>query len=157
MPAPLHVTLSQEEHANLQRARDHHAKPYVRERAAAILRVAAGQSARAVARAGCLKPRRVETVSSWVSAFRRGGVAGLQVAAGRGRKPAFSPSAPQSRGRPRRAGGSAASYPPPVGLATQSLVARRTGPGGRLVAPADQLGSLAPAAAAGADREARPA
>jgi len=102
MPRPLQVPLTAAEQAALQAARDHHAKPYVRERAAAILRVAGGQSARAVARPGCLKPRRVETVSRWVAAFRQGGVAGLQVAAGRGRKPAFPPSATSHRRRHTR-------------------------------------------------------
>ncbi len=117
MPVPLRLPLTEEERARLQQARDHHAKPYVRERAAAILRVAAGQSARAVARSGCLKPRRVETVSGWVSAFRQRGIAGLLVAAGRGRKPAPPPSAPRSRlrsQRPRGLGRGVASLAPPV-------------------------------------------
>jgi hypothetical protein len=43
MPCPLQVALTAAEQAALQTGRDHHAKPYVRKRAAAILRVAAGQ------------------------------------------------------------------------------------------------------------------
>ena len=73
MPRPLQVPLTAAEQAVLQTARDHLAKPSVRERPAAILRVADGQSARAVARRGCRHPRRLETVSGWVTALRRPG------------------------------------------------------------------------------------
>jgi transposase len=94
------LPLTAAERAQLADARDHHTKPYVRERAAALLKVAAGQSVRMVARAGCLKPRDPEAVGGWVRRFRQGGVAGLAVRPGRGRKPAFSPSArPASRRR----------------------------------------------------------
>ena len=95
MPAPLAVRLSPVQEAELREARDRHPKPYVRERAAAVLKVAAGASARAVARGGLLRPRRRETVAGWVARYLAGGVAGLLVAPGRGRKPAFSPLAPR--------------------------------------------------------------
>ncbi|HZC77395.1 MAG TPA: hypothetical protein VE258_06570 [Ktedonobacterales bacterium] len=67
MPRPLQLSLTSVERAALLGARDHHAKAYLRERAAAIVRVADGWSARAVARSGCRKPRRVETVGRWVA------------------------------------------------------------------------------------------
>jgi hypothetical protein len=76
----------------LRRARDCHRKPYVRERAAAILKVHAGQSANHVAADGLLRPHRPETVSAWIYRYLDAGLPGLSVKAGRGRKPAFSPS-----------------------------------------------------------------
>ncbi len=91
MPAPL--ALRPEQADELTHLRDHDPAPYVRERAAAILKVAAGQSLRAVARAGLLRPRRRETVAAWVQRYLAEGVAGLRIRPGRGRKPAFSPSA----------------------------------------------------------------
>ena len=97
MPAPLVVALRPEQIRELERLRDHDPTPYVREKAAAILKVAAGQSLRAVARAGLLRPRRRETVAAWMRRYLAEGAAGLRVRPGRGRKPAFFP--------PRRGGG----------------------------------------------------
>lgn len=102
MPAPLALELTADQRQELTRARDHDPTPYVRERAAAILKVGAGQSVRAVARAGVLRPRRRETVATWVRRYLSEGVAGLRVRPGRGRKPAFSPSVRRrSTGRTR--------------------------------------------------------
>jgi len=92
MPPPLELQLTDAQRAVLTDARDHHPKPYLRERAAAILRVADGRSVRQVAAAGILKPRRRETVKLWIDRFLADGIAGLLVKSGRGRKPAFSPS-----------------------------------------------------------------
>ncbi len=93
-----HPTTKQE--AELQQARDHHDLAYVRERAGALLKIAAGQSIRQVALAGLLKPRDPHTLADWLQRYRRHGLAGLQVRPGRGRKGAFFPPA---RGRrPRR-------------------------------------------------------
>ena len=91
-PQPLELHLTDAQHAALTHARDHHAKPYVREQAAAILRVADGRSVRQVSAAGILKPRRRETVKLWIDRFLADGITGLLVKRGRGRKPAFSPS-----------------------------------------------------------------
>lgn len=89
------VSLTAEQRQELQRCRDTSPKPYQRERAAALLKIAAGASATAVARRGLLRPRRPETVYQWVQRFTAYGVAGLlTIRPGRGRKPAFSPSAP---------------------------------------------------------------
>ncbi len=93
MAQPLQLSLSAAQHAELLRVRDHDPRPYLRERAAALLKVAAGASARAVARHGLLRPRHPDTVADWIARYRAGGVAGLRVLAGRGRKPAFSPCA----------------------------------------------------------------
>lgn len=74
--------------------REHAAKPYLRERAAAILKVAEGQGITAVAHNGLLQRRKADTVCSWVHAYEQAGMAGLGIRKGRGRKPAsFSASA----------------------------------------------------------------
>ena len=75
-------------------ARDHHEKPHVRERAAAILKVADGQSVRQVALYGLLKRHEPETVSEWIRRYLSEGIGGLLIRPGRGRKPAFFPPAP---------------------------------------------------------------
>ena len=54
MPKPLTIELTPEQQQELEYARDHHEKPYVRERAAAILKIAAGMSGRQVALHGLL-------------------------------------------------------------------------------------------------------
>jgi hypothetical protein len=107
------VTLTREQRDALIEARDRHPKPYGRERAAAILKVAAGQSPSAVARSGLYRTRGIETVSDWIGRYEAGGIAGLFVRAGRGRKPACSPSARRRGGGPRRgaAGGGAGPAP----------------------------------------------
>jgi hypothetical protein len=74
-------------------------KPYLRERATALLLVADGHSAAEVARTGLLRPRDPDTICAWLDRFAAAGVAGLQMRPGRGRKPAFFPSA--ARRRPR--------------------------------------------------------
>lgn len=57
--------------------RDHHPKPFVRERAAALLQIADGHSPHAVARAGILRPRRPNTLYSWLKHFLTEGFDGL--------------------------------------------------------------------------------
>ena len=94
-PRCIHLTAAQTE--ELQGVRDHHKKAYMRERAAAILKVASGLSMLQVALHGLLKPRRYDTIGQWISRYEEGGVQGLQVQAGRGRKPAFSPCAGPAR------------------------------------------------------------
>jgi len=95
MPRPLTVILSPEERAELAQARDHHAEAHVREKAAAILKIADGLSGREVALHRLLKHRRPDTVYEWVRRYQAEGLAGLSVRPGRGRKPAFSPSTQQ--------------------------------------------------------------
>jgi len=57
--------------------RDHDPRPYVRERCAALLKVAAGQAAYAVARTGLLKPRDPDTVYGWLDLYQRLGIRGV--------------------------------------------------------------------------------
>ncbi len=86
------VTLREEQINELRDLRDHAEQPYVRERAAAILKVGQGASVYQVARAGLLKPRKAETVSAWIDRYLSQGAGGLRVHKGRGRKATFFPS-----------------------------------------------------------------
>jgi hypothetical protein len=83
------VVLADGQRQQLERMARSDPKPYRRERAAAILKVAAGQVAYRVARAGLLRPRDPDTVYAWLDRFERDGIAGLTISPGRGRKPAF--------------------------------------------------------------------
>ena len=87
----LHIT--PEQRAELVQLRDHHPKPYLRERAAAIIKVADGSPRAAVAQDGLLRPRDPDSVAAWIKRYQAEGIHGLPVRPGRGRKAAFSPSA----------------------------------------------------------------
>ena len=88
------IELAAEQQRAVEDLRDHAPKAYVRERAAALLKLAAGQSLRAVAEQGLLRRRDRHTVLDWLRRYQAEGVAGLGVKAGRGRKPAFFPPEP---------------------------------------------------------------
>ena len=92
MPAPKGLSLSAEQRQELEGVRDHDSRAYLRERAAALLKIADGQSGLSVAQTGLLKARQHGTVYEWVRRYQEQGVAGLVIRAGRGRKAAFSPS-----------------------------------------------------------------
>jgi hypothetical protein len=96
------IALTAEVRAKLERWRDTSKKAYLRERAAAILKVADGMSASAVAAAGLLKPHDPDIIYGWLDRFEAEGCDGLMIRPGRGRKPAFSPTAPDRRGRHSR-------------------------------------------------------
>ncbi len=85
------IVLTRAQRKCLIRLRDHHARPYVREKASAILKLSDGMSVRVLARSGLLRPRARQTIHRWVRRFLEEGEEGLLVKAGRGRKPAFSP------------------------------------------------------------------
>jgi transposase len=85
------LTLSEAQRAELQQTVKNHPKPYLRERAAALLKIAAGASPRQVALHGLLQERDPDTVYGWLARYRTAGVAGLVIREGRGRKPAFAP------------------------------------------------------------------
>jgi hypothetical protein len=72
-----YLTLSDTQRAELERARDHEPRAYLREAAAALLKIAAGHVPAGVARSGLLKPRKPETVYRWLDRFERGGLAAL--------------------------------------------------------------------------------
>ncbi len=71
------LTLNKKPRKRLIWHRDHDSKPYVRERCAAMLKIADGQSPHAVARSGLLKPRDPDTVYRWLDAYEVEGFEGL--------------------------------------------------------------------------------
>ena len=101
-----YLTLSEAQRAELERARDQEPRAYLREAAAALLKVAAGQVPATVARSGLLKPRKPETVYRWLNRFAQGGLAAL-VHRPRGHR-GFSPR------RGQAIGGDGPPAPPPV-------------------------------------------
>jgi hypothetical protein len=72
------LDLTDEQRQQLLEHRDHHRKPFVRERAAALLQIADGSSPHAVARSGILRPRHPDTVYGWLDTFLAEGFDGLQ-------------------------------------------------------------------------------
>lgn len=91
MPKYRTISLTSEEKADLIELRDHAEKPYLRERAAAIIQVAAGHSGRWVALNGLLRPRQPDTIYTWLNRYEAEGIAGLKIRSGRGRPPAYEP------------------------------------------------------------------
>ena len=71
------LSLTEEQRQELLRLRDHDPRPSVRERGAAILKIAEGQSPHHVATCGLLKPRDPDTVYAWLSCSEAEGAAGL--------------------------------------------------------------------------------
>jgi transposase len=98
------VILSEEQEQELRHCRDHHGLPYMRMKAAAILKVAAGQTLKQVALSGLNKPITQECVSAWISRYEQEGLQGLRVQPGRGRKASFSPCAWHRSAKRRRPG-----------------------------------------------------
>jgi hypothetical protein len=92
------LRLSEEERTALLQLRDHDPKPYKRERAAALLQLGDGVPGAEVARQGLLRPRAPRTIYRWRDRFAYLRLASLAMRPGRGRKPAFSPSAPGQPG-----------------------------------------------------------
>lgn len=91
MPKRRYLTLTDEQRAGLEKVRDHHAKAYMREKAAVLLKIANGMSPHQAAQHGGLKPHQPKTIYAWLNQYEADGVAGLEVKPGRGRKPVFSP------------------------------------------------------------------
>jgi hypothetical protein len=71
------LVLSSDQRAELEATRDHDRRPYLRECAAALLKVADGQSAHHVARHGLLRPRDPDTLYRWMDVYASLGMAGL--------------------------------------------------------------------------------
>ncbi len=91
IPKQRTITLTTEEQTELIDLRDHADKSYLRERASAILQVADGHSGRWVALNGLLRPRKPDTVYGWLDSYEEGGLEGLSIDEGRGRKAAYEP------------------------------------------------------------------
>jgi len=103
MPKYRTLTLSPEQYQELVNCRDHDKRSYMRERAAALLKIAEGMKPAHVADHGLLRPRDPDTVYAWLDRYEQEGLLGLVTRRGRGRKPAFSPCLPGQRKRERGA------------------------------------------------------
>ena len=77
MPRLRTLTLTDLQRRELMQARDHDSRPYVRERCAAILKIADGHTPHWVARHGLLKPRDPDSVYAWLTRYEADGLAGL--------------------------------------------------------------------------------
>ena len=98
MAQSLSLELTSEQKRELEAVRDRHRDAYMRERAAALLKIAAGCSPHQVARHGLLKPRDPDTVYAWYHRYVAEGIAGLRIRPGRGRPRPFPPrTAAQAR------------------------------------------------------------
>jgi hypothetical protein len=97
------LTLNWEQRRELEQARDHDPRPYVRERCAALLKIADGAAPYAVARHGLLKPRDPDTVYTWLARYAADGLAALTGHAPGGYR--RSRLRPAGTGRARAGGG----------------------------------------------------
>jgi len=71
------LALTEAERQELIEHRDHNPHPQVRERCAAMLKIAEGKSPHWVARHGLLKERDPDTVYNWMDIYEAEGLAGL--------------------------------------------------------------------------------
>ena len=71
------LILTEEQRQELVQLRDHDDRPYARERGAAMLKIAEGQSPHRVAQHGLLKSRDPDTVYAWLGRYQASGLAGL--------------------------------------------------------------------------------
>ncbi len=71
------LTLTNEARQKLIECRDHDPRPFLRERCAALLKIAEGKSPHWVARNGLLKPRDPDAVYGWLNVYQDNGIAGL--------------------------------------------------------------------------------
>src|SRR5438105_3844623 len=94
----LTLELSTEQRTELERIRNTDHRPYMRECAAALLKIAAGQSTHQVAKSALHKERQPDTLYRWLSKYKSGGLAALvhKPSGHRG----FSPSRGRSTERP---------------------------------------------------------
>ena len=96
MPKRRCLVLSAEQEAELRYLRNRDLRGYMRERAAALLKIASGRSAHWVSQQGLHRRRRPDTVIGWLNAYETGGVAALVHKPRRGG--GFSPSADRGVG-----------------------------------------------------------
>jgi DNA-binding PadR family transcriptional regulator len=87
------LVLTDEQRAELERIRDRDKRPYLRVRAAALLKIAAGASPHWVACHGLLKPVAPDTVYRWLNDWEREPHLRVRPAC---RRP-FSPAGPRAR------------------------------------------------------------
>lgn len=72
------ITLDEAQRQELKQCRDHDPRIYMRERCAAMLKIADGKSPYWVARLGLLKPRDPDTVYAWLRIYEAKGLEGLR-------------------------------------------------------------------------------
>ena len=77
MAARRTLELKAKQRQELEHYRDHDARPYVRERCGALLKIAQGQAPHAVATQGLLKPRDPDSVYGWLSLYESEGLEGV--------------------------------------------------------------------------------
>ena len=77
MPKRRELSLTTQQREALIWHRDHHQRPDVREKAAALLKIAEGAPPHWVAKSGLLKPRDPDTVYSWLKIYLDEGFDGL--------------------------------------------------------------------------------
>lgn len=73
MPVRRTLDVTDAQRCELVEHRDHDPRPWVRERCAALLKIADGMTPHAVARHGLLKPRDPDTVYAWLTWYERYG------------------------------------------------------------------------------------
>lgn len=91
MPKRYTIELTAGEKQKLESWLKNPPRPYLRERARAILQVSQGRTIEATARALRVRVHR-NAVSEWVKRFLADRLEGLQMRVGRGRKAIFSPT-----------------------------------------------------------------
>ena len=77
MAARRSLELKSKQRQELEEYRDPDARPYMRERCGALLKIAGGQTPHAVARQGLLKPRDPDTLYGWLRLYAAEGVRGI--------------------------------------------------------------------------------
>ena len=77
MPQRRTLHLTDEQRRTLVDYRDHDRRPYLRERCAALLKIADGYSPHWVSQQGLLKKRAPDTVYNWMNVYQNEGVVGL--------------------------------------------------------------------------------
>lgn len=124
MPKRVTLTLDPEQHRELLETRATHEKPYLRERAAALLKIASGQDYKEVAATGLLSPYCRQSVATWVARYKQDGLAGLFIKAGRGRKAVFFSGTTSLGGRAGRVATSGHAHTGKLRAKRESLVAQ---------------------------------
>lgn len=71
------LALKAKQRVELEHHRDHDARPYVRERCGALLKIAEGHAPHAVATQGLLQPRDPDTVYGWLRVYETEGIGGI--------------------------------------------------------------------------------
>ena len=71
------LVVTEEQEQELIEHRDHNSSPQVRERCAALLKIAEGKTPHWVAQNGLLKERDPDTVYNWLNIYEEKGIEGL--------------------------------------------------------------------------------